>query len=81
MWLLIENGKLLNMSLVTDLEPNETTERASAYCAGVLLHGHSRILYDYYLDQRAALLRPAKPENQPTPPWADLDTPSAPQGE
>ena len=69
-WLLIENGKLLNMSLVTDIEPNELTERASAFCSGVILFAHSKILYAYYLDQRAKALPPAKPEDAPPEPLA-----------
>lgn len=81
MWLLIEDGRLLNLSLITDIIPDERAERATAWCSGVPIYSHSRVLYTYYLDQRAALLRPAKPEDQPPAPLAVPDVPPAPVGE
>lgn len=48
-WILMEDGRLVNLSLVTDIRVDEMSQTASFWAAGVDLYSKSKIAYAYYL--------------------------------
>ena len=61
-WLLMENGVLLNLDLITDIRPEEHEQKASAWAAGVVVHADSRVLWKYYQSVVGKLALPGSAE-------------------
>ena len=48
MWLLVENGSLINLDLISRVEANHQKKQATLYEGGILAVGDSSIAYNYF---------------------------------
>ena len=54
-WIVVEDGRLLNLNLISDVRFDETAQQASAWGYETPLYAKSRILYDYFWPIRVGL--------------------------
>jgi hypothetical protein len=69
-WLLVEDGRLLNVSMITDIRFDEKEQRAACWGYELPIFSHSRILFDIFwpIRQRAMADQEAARQAVKSPP-------------